>query len=117
MLARKTSSNYSKERKGALEVLYYVEKICNSHSFTVHYRTKTVERRGSIQALIKEMDSELFFCPHGSFIVNAKCVSSVSRTSLVLTNGAVIPISRSRQTEVKEFLQRCSFIKSLNYNK
>lgn len=117
MLSPNALSNYNNERRRNLEGLYYVEKICNSHNFAIHYQTKIVEKRGSIHSLINDMDSELFFRPHESFIVNAKYVSTVSRNSLILTNGAVIPISRSKQAEVREFLQKCSFIKSLNYNK
>ena len=63
-----------------------------------------------IKILLSEIETLLadyeFIKPHRSYIVNYKYISTITKSTLELTNGENIPISRNRVDEVKhEFIK------------
>ncbi len=61
-----------------------IHLICGS-SYSKYAKLDDVE---------KEIDSELFFRIHKSYLVNMKYVSSVKRGEAVLVSGGILPVSR-----------------------
>lgn len=56
---------------------------------------------GKIKDLDKYLSDKSFFRIHQSYLVNTIYINSVSNNTIVMKNGAVLNISRSKQ---KEFL-------------
>lgn len=57
-----------------------------------------------ISELERELPAELFFRCQKSFIVNLRKIARISRYEAVLKNGAAVPVSRTKWTELRERL-------------
>lgn len=56
---------------------------------------------------IKERLDEGFLACHKSYVVNVKHIQSFKSYEIVLDTGVVIPVSKKRYGEVKEYLKHC----------
>ena len=65
---------------------------------------KAILCREKLDNLLKRLDDKLFVRCHCSFIVNLHHVREYRRTQLLLSNGDVIPCSRSNQKSIREAL-------------
>lgn len=78
------------------DILYIESENVYIIVHTVHgdYRTR--------MALIKFMEQldETFFKVHRSFVVSLKYIKKITRTEVIMTNGASVPISRGLYDEV-----------------
>lgn len=63
---------------------------------------QTVSRRTRLDDAVAPLpDRPEFIKPHNSFWVNMTYIRAIQREDLVMDNGLLVPISRSRQQEVK----------------
>ena len=69
----------------------------------VHTEGKVYRTRSSLFAFSEHLD-ETFLKVHRSFIVSLKQISSISRFSLTMKNGDVVPMSRGSYNAVKTAL-------------
>lgn len=74
------------------------------HSTKVICEDKAILCREKLDNLLKRLDDKLFVRCHCSFIVNLHHVREYRRTQLILSNGDVIPCSRSNQKSIREAL-------------
>ena len=84
-----------------LSRIAYIE--CVNHTVYFHLRNhETVSSYSTINAYhdVLLSDSQFIKC-HKSFIVNMRCVASITGTEFILEGGVAIPISRSLFGQVK----------------
>lgn len=66
-----------------------------------------VNKRGDIEFYSKldeveeQLDNENFIRTHQSYIVNIKCIKSLTKDGMTMNNGLFVPVSQRRYTEVK----------------
>lgn len=66
-------------------------------------KTKVVvEIHSSMEILEKELSSKGFFRIHKGYLVNYRYISYIANLNITLTNGDILPISRDKNTEIKE---------------
>ncbi len=80
-----------------------------SHTAIIKTKETTYKTRRTISEIIRELDNELFVRCHKSFIVNIQHISSISKKSIVLSNGSEIDVGNVFVSEVNE--------KFIKYNK
>jgi len=72
---------------------------CSRHQaiITIHQKSEpyTFRMTGSFDDLASMLKAPFLIRCHGSYIINAMYVQSFSRTEVLMTNGQVIPISRT----------------------
>lgn len=89
----------------AIRDIYSVESFYRK--LRVRLRSSTLECYGSMKTLPEAALKRLIHC-HKSFLVNPEHVRTMDRQSFLLTNGVVVPISRTRYAESrKAFLDYC----------
>ena len=95
-----------KTKRLALDQLYYVEVF--NHTLTYHTPEGTFSATGShtITKLEKELTSDSFFRCNNCYLVNPKYVVSIDKDSICMSNGKILPISRSRRKEFMNALMR-----------
>lgn len=97
--------------------VFYIERV--KHGSLVYAKEKWMqppfqkgiparERLDSMQDRLADFD---FACPHNSYLVNLRYVERVNKgAELVLTNGVILPIARSKARgflqELTEYLER-----------
>ena len=65
-------------------------------------KVQTISRRGKMDESVDPLPTlPEFIKPHNSFWINMNYIRKIERDDFVMDNGAVVPISRSRQAEVK----------------
>lgn len=79
----------------------YIES--NKRRLTFHTYEKKYEIYGSMSEYLERL-SNSFVVAHQSFAVNKRYIMGMKQKELVLTDGTIIPISRSRLKEIKEIL-------------
>ena len=57
------------------------------------------EKLDNVENELKEKD---FIRTHQSYLVNAQKIKSVSKDSVLLINGFILPVSKSKATKVKD---------------
>lgn len=69
----------------------------------IHLHTKNEEYlfRGQIGKLVSSLPADRFIRVHKSFILNLAYVKSIGKESVLLDNGADIPLSKHRRRQVK----------------
>lgn len=79
----------------------YIESY--KRRLTFHTNEKNYEIYGSMTEYLDRL-SDSFVVTHQSFAVNKRYIMGMKQKKLVLADGKVIPISRSRLKEIKELL-------------
>ena len=82
--------------------IYYFE-VFNHHT-VMHTVDSSFTFRSSLREITEQLPSGYFGSPHKSYLVNLMHIESTMSGDLQLTNGAVIPVSRRRQTEFQKQL-------------
>ncbi|MDO5557978.1 MAG: LytTR family transcriptional regulator DNA-binding domain-containing protein [Oscillospiraceae bacterium] len=70
----------------------------------IYMKNKNIEIRASIKEVMKSINSDIFTCPHKSFIVNIKEIRKISDFTIVMSNGLIIPAAQKRYKEIKNLL-------------
>lgn len=58
---------------------------------------------GTIASVLSNIPKDIFMVPHRSYIVNYDHVKSINRSEIKMCNGDIIPISRLKLKEIKDF--------------
>jgi len=75
---------------------------CVQYQLTDGRKIRTVSRRSRLDELVAPLpDRPEFLKPHNSFWVNMNYISELKKEELIMDNGAIVPISRTRLQEVK----------------
>ena len=104
----KESSSLTIGKKSARHIIMknsilYMEHY--QHNTRIVCEDKEIVCHEKISTLLEKLDSRQFVRCHCSFGVNLRHVSTFSRTQIVLSNGDVIPCSRSKQKTVRAALR------------
>lgn len=73
-----------------------------SHKAAVHLQGETLYINRSFSELLSRLGGERFCRCHFSILVNLEHVYRLNSSTLVMDNGRELPVSRSRQKEVKK---------------
>lgn len=57
---------------------------------------------GKISTVFHDLEDNCFFSPHKSYVVNYYGVEQWSKSEITMMNGDCIPISRNKETEIRE---------------
>lgn len=79
--------------------ILYLEKEKNYVIF--HTNTDLYRERNTIDDKIKELNDSAFLRPHIGYLVNMRYIQNILTTSIQLTNGDLIPISKKYRKEIK----------------
>lgn len=89
--------------------ILYIEHY--QHKSKVVCEDKEITCNEKLSALLERLDGALFVRCHCSFIANLNHVRKFTRTQLHMSNGDVLPCSRSNQQTVREALESVGKIK------
>lgn len=81
------------------DILYWES---DKRKIILHTKNECVEYYGKLDDAEKELEEKDFIRAHQSFLVNAQKIAEIQKTELVLSNGEVLPISKSRRDKIKE---------------
>ncbi|OJW17973.1 LytTR family DNA-binding domain-containing protein [Mucilaginibacter sp. 44-25] len=87
----------------ALHELMYVSASLNY--VELHLNDRKIRVYSGLEYLLKELPSN-FTKIHRSYIVNRNCIRMLAGQTIVLDNGTMLPISRSRLAQLKEEIKR-----------
>jgi diguanylate cyclase len=85
LLKDKTVINFS-------EVIF-IESM--DHSLTYHFKDRKVTERKTIKEFLEKVTNENFIQVHKSFIVNKEFIVTIESNKISMTNGIIIPFSRT----------------------
>lgn len=100
------TSAHSVERVPLSEIMY-VEAV--AHRITVHLPEREIVFSGTLSAIEKLLPPDRFVRCYQSYIVNLKFVTGYDLNDVKLSNGIMIPLSRSRKKEVTQKLSELFF--------
>ena len=89
------------------EILYCQSSNSSTTLFIIDSEPITVSK--SLTTLKSLLDSDVFFQPHQSFLVNRKHIVLIDKTEgyeLVLTDHSRIPISVRKRKSVMQFIEK-----------
>lgn len=78
------------------------------HSTKIICKDKEVICHEKLSSLLERLDSRMFIRCHCSFIVNLEQTRKFTRTQLFMSNGDVLPCSRSNQKSVRDAFELAS---------
>lgn len=81
------------------DILYFES---NRRVLIIHTRKEEVSYYGKLDDVEKSLAEKDFIRTHQSFLVNALKIKSVKKDSVELSDGEVLPVSKSKATAVKE---------------
>ena len=81
------------------DILYFESDKRVLNVYTKNEVISFYEKLDNVEAELKEKD---FIRTHQSYLVNAQKIKSVSKDSVLLTNGVSLPVSKSRASKVKD---------------
>lgn len=81
------------------DILYFES---NRRVLIIHTRKEEVSYYGKLDDVEKGLAEKDFIRTHQSFLVNALKIKSVKKDSVELSDGEVLPVSKSKATAVKE---------------
>lgn len=85
--------------------IIYIEKV--AHNAVIHTTDATYSKRTTISELEGLLLPYGFVKSHSAFLLNLSHIDLINPTSAILSNGAVVPISRNNIKQVKlRFLER-----------
>lgn len=58
---------------------------------------------GTVDSVMEQLSKNRFIMPHRSYIVNYDNIVSIKKDEIIMCNGEVIPISRLKAKEIKDF--------------
>ena len=90
-----------------LSEIMYVEAV--AHRITVHLPEREIVFSGTLSAIEKLLPPDRFVRCYQSYIVNLKFVTGYDLNDVKLSNGTMIPLSRSRKKEVTQKLSELFF--------
>lgn len=77
------------------EILYF--EILR-HQLFVHLNSgEKLSMRGTLTELISQVSQRTFVQPHKSYYINMEYVDRLTKQNIVMTNGDLIPIGRSKK--------------------
>lgn len=104
-----SSQAFVYEKKGGLFRIPY-KKIIYFESFRRKIQIITVDREesfyGKISDLENQLDSDSFIAINRSIIINFLYADSYQGTGIKMSNGEVLPVSRSREKKIQEMFHR-----------
>lgn len=71
----------------------------------IHCVDKKYVARQSMESFIKELDSDMFYKIHRSFLVNVRRIVRYSKKEICLDNGKIIPVSRNIKADFESFMK------------
>lgn len=86
----------------------YIEVL--KHQIVIHLRSgEVLSTRGTLTKIIAQIPNGCFSQPHKSYYINMEYVDKLTRQDVILTNGEIIPIGRSRkeifQTQLLNYMK------------
>ena len=81
------------------EILYFES---NRRVINIHTHKEEVEFYGKLDDVEKTLAEKDFIRTHQSFLVNAHKIKSVKKDCVELSDGGILPVSKSKATAVKE---------------
>lgn len=79
--------------------IIYLEKEKNYVIY--HTKTATYRERTTIDDKIKEFKDNTFLRPHIGYLVNMRYIQNILATSIQLTNGVLLPLSKKYRKDTK----------------
>jgi len=86
-----------------IDSIRYVE--AEGNYLNVHCIDKKYVVRQSMESFIADLDSDMFYKIHRSFLVNVKRIVRYSKKEICLDNGTLIPVSRNVKEEFEKFMK------------
>lgn len=97
------------------DIIYMESRL---HKVNIVLNRITYQCNEKLEQICERLNNENFLQCHKSYAVNIKHISSYKRYEVVLDNGMVIPISKKRNAEVREYLEeKISCVLNLRINK
>lgn len=76
------------------------------HQLVVHLKDHDdVDMRGTLTEVIEQIHSRHFVQPHKSYYINMEYIDRLTGQDIMMTNGDVIPVGRSKKNEFKARLR------------
>jgi DNA-binding LytR/AlgR family response regulator len=79
--------------------IYSIES--HKHSVTIHSARESVVSYGKLDEIIRALPAEFYRC-HKSYIVNMRQIRRFQADEILLKNGSIVPVSRSKYNETKK---------------
>ena len=92
-----TCSGAANGRKLRCVEIQYVE--CVGHSCTIYCRDEALSMRRGMSEILQQLGPGFLRC-HKGFVVNMRCVEEVREKTLLLRNGAEIPLSPAQADNI-----------------
>jgi DNA-binding LytR/AlgR family response regulator len=90
----------SGSKRVLLSDIYYFE--AQRQYVKMHWLSGEDVFRGQISEIATELSSQEFIAPHRSFLVNLALVRSINNSTITMSDGRIIPISRNKQKETRK---------------
>ena len=92
----------------SIRSIYYIE--ISNHNITIFAKDETISFRGTLKDMEQLLPKNSFAKPHNSYIINLAEVRTINTSTLVMTNGALLPISqryrKSLEKSIFNFMRR-----------
>lgn len=73
----------------------------------IHLVTKEkIQIRGTLAELVEQLPANKFVQPHKSYLINLEHVDRMNKREIIMTNGELIPIGRSKSDSFDELLRK-----------
>lgn len=104
LLERKKKDIFRCSKRGDIRLIpydsiYYFE--CFGREITVHYENNTFSFYSSMNKLMEQLDKNIFFRCHRSYIINLKYLDGIHIGDLILTNTVHVPLGISYTEKLK----------------
>ena len=86
----------------SLRNIYYME--ISNHNITVFAKDETISFRGTLKDMEQLLPKDSFAKPHNSYIINLAEIRTIGTNTLVMTNGALLPISQRYRKSLEKSL-------------
>lgn len=83
--------------------IVYIEHY--QHKSKIVCEDKEVTCHEKLSTLLEQLDSAMFVRCHCSFVANLEHVRKYTRTQLFMSNGDILPCSRSSQSTVRQAVE------------
>lgn len=99
------------QRLLAVNDILYMETF--QHKVKIHLANKeNIELRGTLGELAEQVPEHKFAQPHKSYLVNLDYIDRLNKQEIIMTNGDLIPVGRSKSGSFHERLR--NFLKGDN---
>ena len=76
-----------------LSEVIFIESL--DHNLTYHFKIRKITERQTIKEFLEKVTNENFIQVHKSFIVNKKYIVTIESNKISMTNGIIVPFSRT----------------------